>query len=207
MHVIIWLAIELICLILGSIFHNTVFYGAAFISIGIVMFVCIKQGFSLNNKALAIIGFFFLLFGTAIAAEPLVQKETNFGSTYLMFVFGIGMGIIFIALGMFGISKHFLCRVRLEGTFEHWTMQSGKGRSWYVPQFSYVYDKRHYRNTSGELYSTRKMKHKYIKGNLYPIYINAKNPTVFRTRQTFPVSNLFYTLLGILFIYVPFTCV
>ncbi len=204
MRFLIWVIAEIVFLFLGGLTDNIAFYGIAFMCIGIMIFVAMGMGFSLDDRAVIIIASFFTLFGVLMVISPIVESRTALGEKFTGFVFSIGMGIIFGATGIFNISKKFTCREPVEAIFKHATKQVSRGIGYYIPIFSYRYHNRSYEVSSGELYKGRQIKRKYVTGNTYKIYVNKKQPWMIRSKKGIGTVDLFCIFFCIFCICLPF---
>ncbi len=200
MLIVIWTIVFVLLGVLAGTTGNMYFLGAAFLILGALFFYLIYMGMARDAKALILSGIYVTIWGVLIIGASLTKSE------YEAWIFAEGFGGAFLGLGIYqGVIKAVTCKEKITACFMGAkTRSAGRGGSFYEPVFAFVYQKRQYQGTTGEVYRWRKLIKRYQEGNWYSIYINPGNPNVMCTKR-YPQSSAVVMMgIGIVCMGIPF---
>lgn len=187
-------SIIILALIVIAMFTQSVFFwGLALVVVGTV-FVRYKNK-SASPTAVFVMGIYAVIWGSLTLAIPFFCEGVE------VWVFLAGFGGMFMGIGIYqGIAKPLLCREQITAIYMGARACRGGryGRTYYDPIFAYRYDNYSYQNTTGEVYSRRKLLKKYKEGSDYPIYLNPRNPGSIRTKRTPQKTDVLLICIGLL---------
>lgn len=176
------------------------------------MFIwCLIEGFAAARGAVygctIYTGVVGLLIFLSNPIENFIKVQIGREVAVKALIFGWSMGGIFLLLGVYmGIIKLIKCTMKVEATcIGHQAQPGGRGLTYYSPIFEYKIQSKCYRNTTGEIYTHRKIKKKFVIGQNYQIYTDPRNPMVMRAKRTVGGSNWLMLIIGVALIVVV-TC-
>lgn len=206
MYILKWMGLIIIAMLLGCLTGEIFFLGVVVAAFGFLFVSCIRHGAALSKTGVVVMAVYCFIWGSLLLAEPLVDYYLDIGGNYSLYVVAMGIGLIFLLLGSYmGIIKKFMCSRRVEAQFIGAATYKLKGIRHYTPRFSFRYNGKCYSNTTGEMYSERRLEKKFRKGKSYTIYVNPKNPNTICMKKLPSWSSVLLMFLGILFIMVPFS--
>lgn len=192
--------------IIGSITKDFIWFDLMMITIGFMLLECYRQK---NVKIQKVFTYFtaaWFLWGIIMLGFTVAEKLTGLFRNYDIHVFIFGIGVLIMWSGVYmGIIKKLRCSYKISARYTGPQSYTIKGRTSYTPIFSFQYNGVVYSNTSGEVFSKRKLDKKFQIGEEYEIYIDPREPNSFLTNKRIGISWLFWVLLGLLFLFVAFS--
>ena len=199
----IWIA----ALIIEVLLLDTVGFmmmGIIFWTFTAVFIWCLLKGFAADRTAVWVCTIYTAVAGLLIILSDTIQNivEVQFGIEVevSVLVFGWSISGIFLLTGFYmGVIKNLKCTMKVKATCVGYQEQWGKHRTYYSPVFTYKLQNQCYRNSTGEIYTHRKIAKRFVIGQEYQIYANPKKPMMMCTKRTISGSSLLLLTLGVLF--------
>lgn len=198
------IGITIVSLFVNSFFQNIFFLGFSFALLGlsILLFLLAKRAVIKTGAIIA--SCYFIIFGLLIAFSEMIGDYFHMGDMFIKYVMCFGMGGIFLGTFLMNLVKVFVCRTKVMAVYQGAERMKVKAFTGYVPRFHYTYKENNYDNTTGELYSHRKLERKFQIGKSYEIYTSEKNPYVIYTHRKLKGNDLLLLIFGVLFVLVAF---
>ena len=95
------------------------------------------------------------------------------------------------------------CNILIDGIYQGYSTYVYKSTILYYPMFEYNYKGKKYCNKASLSIPTYNLQ-KYVKGNIYQIYINAKNPNEYVLEKGNPIGAYICIAIGIVFAFLFF---
>lgn len=108
-----------------------------------------------------------------------------------------------IFIGLIVIKDIKSCNFLIKGTYIGYSPYVYKSTILYYPMFEYNYKGEKYYNKASLSIPTYNLQ-KYVKGNTYQIYINAKNPNEYVLEKGNPIGAYICITIGIVFAFLFF---
>lgn len=181
--------------------------GVIFWTFTAVFVWCLIKGFAADKGAVwgcaIYTGVVGLLIFMSRFLEELLFAYTGKKISVPSLVFGWSMGGIFLLLGLYmGVIKRIQCSERVEAVcMEHRPYHGRRGSTYYSPVFEYKKQSKCYRNSTGEVFSRRKISKKFVIGQTYRIYVNPSQPMIMRTSLKIGGSNWLMLIVGALIVW------
>ena len=189
----------LVLTVIAAFMQSVSFWGYALLVVGTV-FIRYKNK-SAAPTAVFVMGSYAVIWGSLTLVFPFFREGSE------MWVFLAGFGGMFLGIGIYqGIVKPFMCREQVTAIYMGARPCRGGRYGWtyYDPFFAYRYENYSYQNTTGEVYSRRKLLKKYKEGSDYPIYLNPRNPGSIRTKRMPQKTDVLLICIGLLCVSVAF---
>ena len=183
----------LVLTVVAAFPQSVVLWGIALLVVGTV-FIRYKNR-SASPTAVFVMGSYAVIWGSLTLALPFFCEGLE------MRLFLAGFGGMFLGIGIYqGIAKPLLCREQITAIYMGARPCRGGRYGWtyYDPIFAYRYENYSYQNTTGEVYSRRKLLKKYKEGSDYPIYLNPRNPGSIRTKRMPQKTDVLLICIGLL---------
>lgn len=192
--------IFLFLIILATTTQNMIFFGLALLILGALFFYLKVMGMATDPNAILIAGVYCVVWGIM----TVVASITN--SSVEPWIFTDGLGGIFLLCGIYqGIINVIVCREKVSAIYMGAKSYiTDKGRTYYSPFFSYIYQGRQYKNSLVETFGKRKLKKKFQEWDSYTIYLNPRNPNVICLKRYPQGSAICIMCIGIICILIPF---
>lgn len=199
----IWIA----ALVIEILLLDTVGFmmmGIIFWTFTAVFIWCLIKGFTADRGAVwgctiytAVVGLLIFLSNTI---QDYIEAQFGIEVEAQVLIFGWGIGGIFLLTGVYmGVIRLIKCTMKVEATCVGHQAQRGKGGiTFYSPVFEYEVQGKSYRNSTGELYSRRKIKKRFVIGQSYQVYADPGKLMVMRTKHTVGGSNWLLMIMGVL---------
>lgn len=180
--------------------QNVILLGILIITFGLLFLSCLIQGYAANQNGVKFMFVFCMIWGGLLLLKP-IMSELLKCRDYGVYVFVLGFSLMFLLLGIYtGIIKIKQCTEKITATYEGSVAYRSKSITHYTPQFCFQYRGRTYHNTTGELFTKRKINKKFIVKNQYQIYLNPHNPYMICVRRRMGWGALLMILIGIVLI-------
>jgi len=142
----------------------------------------------------------FLL--TMLYGMILCYVEWKLQDKEIVFALGMGIGLLFILVPIYGIYNILRCTKCIQGIYRGYnTYSSGVGPPLYAPVFEYDVDAVHYYEQSGQFEKLELLEAELEKGRNYPIYIHPKNPYIFILKKKIHFFYLPIIFVGLFFLF------
>lgn len=205
MYILIALIAIMIEMIMMCVTKDSIFLGIMMITLGFLFLFSAIKGYAKIKKAVIFMTVYCFLWGGGMTGLSIVEKVTGDFRDYDMILFMAGMGCALAGMGIYmGIIKKFQCSHRISARYNGAQVYTVKGHRKYTPEFSFTYEGERYSNTSGEVFSERKIKKRFQVGKSYPVYINPKNPNSLCVSRMITGEWILLIVLGILFLYASY---
>ena len=200
----IWIAALIIEILLVNVV-GFMMVGIVFWTFTAVFIWCLIEGFAANNSAVwgcaiytAVVG---LLIFLSDVIQNLVDTQLGIEVAVKVLIFGWSMGGIFLWVGLYmGVIEPIKCTMKVNATCVEYQAHWGKYGTSYSPVFAYKMQGNYYRNSTGQLFSHKKIERKFRIGQEYQIYADPREPMMICTKRTIGGGNFLMLLIGILMI-------
>lgn len=191
--------------IIGSITKDFIWFDIIILTIGFLFLECYRQKRVKIQKAFIFFTAVWFLWGASMLGFTVVEKRTGLYDNYDYHILMLGIGILIMGYGIYaGIIKKLQCNYKISAKYMGPYAYTIKGHTSYTPSFSFEYHGVVYSNTSGEVFSKRKLEKKFQIGEEYEIYIDPKEPNSLLINRRIGISWLFCMLLGMLLLFIAF---
>ncbi|HKM34625.1 MAG TPA: hypothetical protein VJY54_07770 [Lachnospiraceae bacterium] len=201
---LICIGIAMVSLVTTAFTKDILFLGSSFALLGFSILLFILAGSAVIMIGAIIVCSYFIIFGLLLAFSEMIGDYLQIGDEFTKYVLCFGMGGIFLGTFLMNVIKLFACSTEVSAVYQGAERMKVKAVTKYVPRFCYTYKGSNYENTTGEVYSLRKLEKKYQIGESYEIYASEKNPNVFYSQRKLKGTDLILLFLGVLFIMVAF---
>lgn len=166
---------------------------------------CLIEGLATDETTLRGCAIYTAVVGLLIffsdVIQDLVDSQLGIEVSVKVLIFGWSMGGIFLWGGIYmGVIKPIKCSMKVNAICIEHQAQWGKYGTSYSPVFAYKMQGRYYRNSTGEMFSGKKIERKFRNGQEYPIYVDPRNSMVMCTKRTMGGIYFMTLLIGILMI-------
>lgn len=172
-------------------------FGIIILTFGFIFIACLYHDLAVNKNVVKIMAVFCMIWGSLVLLSPIISHslDIDFLTEY---IFIYGLGLMFILLGIYiGFVKIFFCNQKVSAEFIGVVPYRIRSFTHYTPQFKVRYDHRTYTNTTGEVYSKRKINKKFKIGEKYQVYIDPKKPQSICVKRSPSFSSLLMIIIGI----------
>lgn len=201
-----FLGLSTLLFFIGVAAEIITFVGLGIMCLGVMFLWLNHKGMAVAPKAVSVCGIYALVWGGLIAITPLAERLFSAGDLYIMWIFPIGFGGMFLAMGFRGaVVLPLQCSEKVTATFSNvYCKQTGKGGTYYQPEFTYRYENRSYCQKTSDIFRKRALMKRYQIGQNYTIYINPKNPNCICLKRRPEKSSFLMLAIGLVVMALPF---